>query len=176
MENWKRRRIWEAISPSRARRKHTQPQLRSDRHETLASISQEWSNGEEMGKVTTGSGGEEGHGEVSPLPREPARAARRRLKSPSLRRARPSSLATLISGIRVEPDGGGGFGPRRPGRGRAKWSQMCGWAPGSAVEPTGHPIKHALPAQLRRGQCGTTRRRCAMAQAARCPATAACSP
>ena len=80
-----------------------------DHLQTLASISQEWSNGEEMGKVTTGSGGEEGHGEVSPLPREPARAARRRLKSPSLRRARPSSLATLISGVRVEPDGGAVF-------------------------------------------------------------------
>ena len=41
--------------------------------------------------------------EVSPFPPEPARATRRRPKSPALRRAEPSSPVMPISRVREQP-------------------------------------------------------------------------
>jgi hypothetical protein len=76
-------------------------------------------------------------------PRPPAASANRP-KSPTQHRVEPSPRATMENGVREEPGGGGGFASSGPGRGRGKGGQTRKWAPGSAVEPTGHPFKHAL--------------------------------
>ena len=135
--------------------------LAAHHRQTLAGVSQYWSEGEGWGKSARGRdcarhnpshNPSRGGGivrEVSLFPPELARATCRRPKSPALRRAKPSSPATSISCVREQPGGGGGFGPHRPGRGRQKWSQTLDWALGSVAELTGHPIKHA------RGVCET---------------------
>ena len=56
-------------------------------------------------------------------------------KLPNLRRAEPGSPATVIFRVRLKPGRGGGFGPNRPGRGRARWSQMRECAPSRAHGP-----------------------------------------
>jgi hypothetical protein len=65
------------------------------------------------------------------------------------------------NGVREEPGGGGGFACSGPGRGRGKGGQTRKWAPGSAVEPTGHPFKHALRGrgeEIGGAGCGGVRR------------------
>jgi hypothetical protein len=89
----------------------------------------------------------EGREELSILPREPAKATCRQRKSPQIARPAPRRAEPLSYDGKWRTRGArrrGGFASSGPGRGRGKGGQTRKWAPGSAVEPTGHPFKHAL--------------------------------